>query len=958
MDPSTPLTSNATAPNSLYSSPKPDGSSIDDGDASGDDGRSQNHRKGKRKAWPDDSDRPGADFSSALQSSTSSSSMDINLGDSGLGGGSFLDLLQAEHVPIISQEFAGTPDDGTADEQPEGPRREGISNDRSLGRFEDEDAEPFDDSEQVMGQEDEDDGEDDEEDDDEPEGQDNRIPAEISKYMDEAAKSVAERAGGLTLSHLDILANASENDDAFMGLQDDLEGMNIMGRKKRGRKKAVKPEDARITQLMGTANRAYVLKDTATVLQALHEVIQLDPQRAEAWRLLALTYDDCGEPIKALHASFLAAHLMPKDWEFWQRLAQLSTGFQHYTDAIYCYSKAISANPRDLISWTERADIYASQNRYEKAIDGYSTVLRYEPYNMKVIQELARIYLILSDLPRAISLFEGAVEADNQGPMTPPPTAEEMEDDDEPLPFDVPPLAKPSKPEKVFRVGLDELHMLVELYLMDKSYEKALNAMKMVLPRLYGLGDEYGGDNFNEFHEAYNNEDEDKRMPLQIRGKLGACWVAVGNLDRAQGVQKNFDYLYKHEVSELLLDTYYEIVDAYIYKRSLPLALDVLSKIEKSKVGRNARTWKMIAAAKFEIGNLEDAAAWFEKVVKSDPADTDSKLQLVELYHILGEEDKAERLVGDVRVEPEGAEEAALPARSQPAPMLVDADSQILRPEKFRKPKYVKKRKQAKGGERNLTGDFEGLTFPEWFEIFSMYAKALSYEGKEEEAFEALKSASDSIVFGQIESKRRHIRLQMIAFYVKAFNIEPNDPVLNLSLGLAYLHYGMTRRAVFRQKRILQAFMFLFRYYELSKHTIDAAYNLGRAFHQLNLLDLAVEYYEKVLNAPPPQDPSMDVRKEAAYNLSLILATSGSGGPAQYILYEYCTVGDEQEEPDPGPLPELPEETVGTVEEADGDAMDEDEEEEEVLEAWEEDDDAEYDEYTPEDDQDVDYDED
>jgi len=102
----------------------------------------------------------------------------------------------------------------------------------------------------------------------------------------------------------------------------------------------------------------------------------------------------------------------------------------------------------------------------------------------------------------------------------------------------------------------------------------------------------------------------------------------------------------------------------------------------------------------------------------------------------------------------------------------------------------------------------------------------------------------------------------------------------------------------------------------------EACYNVARAFHQIGLLYLAVQYYEKVLEMPSRKEEDVkrylrekqrklkdgiqevdeefeaymneeeddtDLKAEAAYNLSLIYVASGSYGLSQQLLRKYCT---------------------------------------------------------------------
>lgn len=74
--------------------------------------------------------------------------------------------------------------------------------------------------------------------------------------------------------------------------------------------------------------------------------------------------------------------------------------------------------------------------------------------------------------------------------------------------------------------------------------------------------------------------------------------------------------------------------------------------------------------------------------------------------------------------------------------------------------------------------------------------------------------------------------------------------MVNLSLGLAYVHYALKRQSVNRQYLILQGFCFMARYVDHSAGGIDRQrtiselhYNLGRLYHLLGITSLASRHY-------------------------------------------------------------------------------------------------------------------
>ncbi|KAG2491648.1 hypothetical protein HYH03_010018 [Edaphochlamys debaryana] len=205
--------------------------------------------------------------------------------------------------------------------------------------------------------------------------------------------------------------------------------------------------------------------------------------------------------------------------------------------------------------------------------------------------------------------------------------------------------------------------------------------------------------------------------------------------------------------------------------------------------------------------------------------------------------------------------------------------------------------------------------------------------------------------------------------YFHAFRFAPGEPLLLLCLGVALLSAAMAQtiagghgagggaapgpsatawsgappnRAMAgagaagraaggvrdRNRGILEAFAFLQAYQQTRGSALsqEAAYNLGRAAHQLGLTHIAHHYYEAALAAPPPAPPSAadgasagpygapagpwagsglaswasgpaaaaertwDLRREAAHNLVALYKSSGATALAREVMMKYLVV--------------------------------------------------------------------
>ena len=141
-------------------------------------------------------------------------------------------------------------------------------------------------------------------------------------------------------------------------------------------------------------------------------------------------------------------------------------------------------------------------------------------------------------------------------------------------------------------------------------------------------------------------------------------------------------------------------------------------------------------------------------------------------------------------------------------------------------------------------------------------------------------------------------------YYFRAKGVA-SDPLLDLSIGLAYLHRAMQRQADNRHTMILQAMTYIFQYYRTYNEKSDkyggrdgatmrqaAEYNVGRAFHQIGLLTFAIQYYERAIGISEDFGGlgKRDLVFETAHNLNLIYSLSGNYLAAKEITEKYLTL--------------------------------------------------------------------
>ncbi|PNP48809.1 hypothetical protein TGAMA5MH_00264 [Trichoderma gamsii] len=92
-----------------------------------------------------------------------------------------------------------------------------------------------------------------------------------------------------------------------------------------------------------------------------------------------------------------------------------------------------------------------------------------------------------------------------------------------------------------------------------------------------------------------------------------------------------------------------------------------------------------------------------------------------------------------------------------------------------------------------------------------------------------------------------------IGYFLRAWSLDHDNPMVNLSLGLAYVHYGLKRQSTNRQYLLLQGQAFIGNYVQSGggepQRQAERYYNVGRLFQLLGIGYLSLQYYTQALEA-------------------------------------------------------------------------------------------------------------
>ncbi|MFH4984089.1 hypothetical protein AB6A40_010798 [Gnathostoma spinigerum] len=141
--------------------------------------------------------------------------------------------------------------------------------------------------------------------------------------------------------------------------------------------------------------------------------------------------------------------------------------------------------------------------------------------------------------------------------------------------------------------------------------------------------------------------------------------------------------------------------------------------------------------------------------------------------------------------------------------------------------------------------------------------------------------------------------------YLRVWKEFPENPLICLLISLTFTHMACKKDISSRHMVALRGLAFMNRYEKLRGPCQESFYNVGRMFHQMNILPMAIHFYQKCLEAEVPrivvvdnetgtesigQADRYDLRPLAAHNLALIYEGSGNIHMAYQLMEKYCVV--------------------------------------------------------------------
>ncbi|KIY61656.1 TPR-like protein [Cylindrobasidium torrendii FP15055 ss-10] len=461
------------------------------------------------------------------------------------------------------------------------------------------------------------------------------VPPERDVDFDRLVKGIRDRSDENALAK-EWDFNIEDKEAEF---RDDLRAASGVGkRRKKGRQQGpvLSPE---VKALLGDGNQAYIDNNIPEAIRIMFEVIRIEPRAVQSWTVLAQCFEDQQNPGKALQLRIMAAHLH-HDTDEWYRLAHESKDKGYNQQALYCYRKAHNLDPNNIDALWERAVLAKEINDLRNAKIAYRAILKRFPHDLSILSELRSILIELGDFPTCASIFQEAFEHYRQaypsgrGPA--PSSTEEV-------------------PGGGF--GMIEILVLADLYNTVNEYESAIDTIRKGCRWLQGRGDQRYWDLCEDDREydppvvdiprrTNSGGVEPGRyfMDVNARHRLAIARIKMGDTEEGQ---LHASMILNEDVLDYA-PLFVEIADAYFERNLCAEAKPIYELLGSDANTSSVYVLMQTASCLRYLNEVKEAIDVYEHIRLVDQMNNDAKMQLAELYEVIGETRKALTLVYEV----------------------------------------------------------------------------------------------------------------------------------------------------------------------------------------------------------------------------------------------------------------------------------------------------------------------
>ncbi|WVQ83249.1 hypothetical protein IAT38_005388 [Cryptococcus sp. DSM 104549] len=395
-----------------------------------------------------------------------------------------------------------------------------------------------------------------------------------------------------------------------------------------------------VSVALGEANDLYLDGQTHKAIDQFLEVLRLDQYVSSAWTSLASCYRELDDYDKARQFKFLGAHVENEE-DTWRELAAEFLEINSLDQAAYCIRKALKTAPDDLNLLWDLGNIYRQQDRKKIGCTVFRQLLKADPTLSHDFDFLISYHpLLLASSLR----FEAATHLR---------TAFDYHIASYPTPASPPTLpGAPAQP-----MTSDNILLLVDDYLAEQAYERAVEVLRKGQRWLQGRGAQ-------TYWDAYEDDREYDPPGTERVGEEGTFANEGTGMDTAMRLRLALARIHLGDeedanihVNEILLlgdvlvnrEYFQQIGDALMQHENWEDALEAFCTIQDcEELPDEPDLIKNIGECLFQLKRYEEAMECYKWVAERDEEDWEARMRMASLLEEMGDTQAAYEMVSEI----------------------------------------------------------------------------------------------------------------------------------------------------------------------------------------------------------------------------------------------------------------------------------------------------------------------
>ena len=386
-----------------------------------------------------------------------------------------------------------------------------------------------------------------------------------------------------------------------------------------------------LSGLIGTANMKYAENEMKDAISICMEVIRMDPNVPDPFKLLSLIYDSMASKEydtaaakalteKSLQYCIISAYLMQTNTDAWLRAGEMCVRINNKRQALIYYEKACRLQPTTEELWNVKWDLLKDLKDVKRELECCRHILSIIPSDeggryLKLAKKVWKRYI--KDFDEKDKALDTMLNAFATHPK----------------------LITPKY-----------INQMVDLYFLKSAYEKAL----LVLIQFAGVGLCYCDNTVLVANPEHSPDSLPNEIPMQVtlnemanfeidlRAKLVICLIQLRYMDCIGDVIQPI----LRENPDIIGDLYLDIAVAYMEKGEYSNARPLLNALVNTTYCESADFWKHYGNCLISLKELDKAVSAYKKAIELAPDKTEVRLALSTLYQQLGKPEEALESVG------------------------------------------------------------------------------------------------------------------------------------------------------------------------------------------------------------------------------------------------------------------------------------------------------------------------